>query len=267
MSVNDFARGRVVYGNGSYAPNRGPVSPQGAMGYLQREISKPRKPQFAGASVVGPDGQSDTRSGVAAGMLRNTKGHPKNPKGNKGPKGPKGPKEPQEPQAPPPPQVKINDNGTLDLPFNDNWSNTVLDAYQSMNSELMGITAESQQQGLEYMGASRDLNQQYGSMQRDTLSDAASRGTAFSSGYGMNVAENARQYGNARNDLDTQNSMFGQNTELQRLAIQNAFNEMLRRDIMRQAAEEAADEGHEAPKNPKDKKDKDKKPGKKGGRK
>lgn len=61
---NQYAAGRKIYSNGSYAPTRGQVDPNG---YMQRELRKRQQV----AMQQGNDGQSDRRSGIAADRLRN----------------------------------------------------------------------------------------------------------------------------------------------------------------------------------------------------
>ncbi len=137
VSIQQARTGNRVYNGVSQSPNRGQVSAKGAQGYIQREI---RKKQVAGpVRQVGGDGQSDSRSAVAAQALRR-RGGGKSPKGTKKgsgprpivPKGPKGPKtggprppiggyppgyDPNNPGAggikhPTPPIIKINGDGT-----------------------------------------------------------------------------------------------------------------------------------------------------------
>jgi hypothetical protein len=101
-----------------------------------------------------------------------------------------------------------------------------------MNSQLMDLQFESQDQAMQYARANRDADIEYGDVKRGTLGANAQGGTAFSSQYGTSVGENARAYGNYKNDLLMDNNMFNQRTAYERLAIQNAFNEMLRQDVI-----------------------------------
>lgn len=274
MVFNSFAAGKKVYGNGSYAPTRGRVSAQGAMGYLQREINKPNAPQklFNGVSTFGRDGQSDTRSGVAAGMLANRGGMMKagtGPVRNPGPtpppstedgttnqQGPSnpGPNSPEPnpqpggtgsgnggpvgapPFSPPNPTIEIGADGILQLPYDAEWSQSVLDAMSSMNSQLMDLNFSSQEQAMEYGRANRDADIEYTGVKRGTLGANSQGGTAFSSQYGNAVGQNATAYGNYKNDLLMDNNLFKTRTDYERLAIQNAFNEMLRQDIINRGA-------------------------------
>jgi hypothetical protein len=254
MSVGTYSRGRPVYGSGSYAPNRGHVSPQGALGYMQREMRRPNSP-YQSISRTGRDGQSDTRSGVAANILAR--------KGKDGKKGKKdlkhGGSEPKhpfqnegrpvtgQPGQPQVPVIQINENGTLDLPFDDEWSQALIDSLQTMNTQLLDLSRESQSGALEYLKANRELDSGYESAKRSTLNQNAAAGTAFSSAYGNAVSENARDYNLVKNDLLTGNAQFMSGIDQSRLQIQNAFNEMLRRDILNRAKAESLDEDNEAP--------------------
>lgn len=55
-----FRTGKTVYGNGSYAPNRGTNNPAG---YIKREVNKTGP--LGGVSNFGSTGRSETRSGLA----------------------------------------------------------------------------------------------------------------------------------------------------------------------------------------------------------
>ena len=249
MSMATASTGKTVYGNGSYAPNRGQVSAQGAQGYLQRELAKGRNV----VSPVGRDGMSDQRSGVAATALKRVQPTPQKAAPSNGiiqNEGGKGnttsagnttppsnsapatqtpqPVEPAGPVAPTmPPVVNINDAGTLELPFNYAYSQEVLGALGEYNDQLLGLQLESQQQGAEYAKNKRDAGVGYEGQKVRTLSDNASRGTAFSSGYGVAVGRDANQYTNYLNDLESSNTMQQNSYNMRRSAIVNAFNHML----------------------------------------
>lgn len=257
MSIQQFSRGRAVYGQGSYAPTRGQVSAQGAQGYLKRELGKKGK---AGVSSWGRDGQSDTRSGVAKAALGRkdaaSKGRPQlggirppltGPNTSKGgqvgqPGGPDretgGTRPPIQPGQPggggsaPDPVVEISENGQLKLPYNQQYGESVLGALQDSNSSLLDIQSQQQQQALQYMQANRDVDTQYTGLKRNTLSDNAGRGTAFSSGYGLAVGNDATMYNNTKNDLASQNTQINNTLDLQRAGIYDAFNDTLRQGAL-----------------------------------
>jgi hypothetical protein len=252
-----------VYGGGSFAPNRGAVSAQGAQGYLRREIKKQNTGPFGGVSAVGRDGQSNTRSGVAQNILKRradptpqramgggsgiiagdnkpkppikptTGGGGKDPIGNTGPMNPNGnPTGPSTPVPPPVPTVVVSPTGQLNLPYDQQFSSEVLAALDQYNNELMDLQLDQQQEGLDYTIQRRDADSAYTGTKRSTLASNAARGTAFSSQYGTAVANNAQQYQNKIGDLDTKHSMFGQNNELRRAGILTAFQRMLSQSAM-----------------------------------
>jgi hypothetical protein len=246
LSKGIAARGRPVYGGGTYAPNVGSVSANGAKGYLQRELKKRNR----GASVLGRDGKSDTRSGVAkAALARSAPIKPANNKSwSKAPTSPGiktdtsdptrpitdkpikptgGGKPAPTPPEPTTPTVVVNDTGQLELPFDQQFSSEVLAALEQYNSELLDLQFDQQTTDLAYQQDRRNAGLEYEDLQRSTLSDNAARGTAFSSGYGLATANNARTYQNKMNDLDASYSLFGKDNELRRAGIISAFQRML----------------------------------------
>lgn len=226
---NALAAGRKVYGQGGYAPTRGQVSAQGAKGYIQREVTKNagNRNIYGGVSKTGADGRSDTRSGIAARALNRQIGQQGQPQHNN-PAAPKPPKTPNQPAAPVgPPPIKINKDGILELPYNQEVSQGILDSQQQMNEKLMELQAGQQQQGLAFGQNMRQTDLDYGNLQRATLNDNAGRGTIFSSSYGQALGNDANAYNNQKNDLIAQNSLFNIDTDRQRLGIESAFQNML----------------------------------------
>ncbi len=285
---HQFSAGRKVYDNGSYAPTRGPVSAQGAQGYLKRELknrNQGNQGTYGGVSKVGSDGQSDTRSGVAAQALqRSTKtaagpwkpgtGGAQKSGGvgaspfNPGPKNPKPPgtggvrpptggttgggtgssgggTTPPDPAAPVvPPSVTINAAGQLELPYNEAWTQGLIENMGEFNQQLADMQLEGQQQQLEYSDAKRNSELQYGQIQKQTLNNNAAGGTAFSSMYGQGVVNNANAYNNQVNSLDQANASFQNNMALQRSTIESSFNDQLRKQALEYAKEVALDAGN-----------------------
>jgi hypothetical protein len=248
MSASVYARGRPVYGGGSYAPNQGHVSASGAQGYAQREQRKQNQGPFGGVSRVGNDGKSDTRSGVAAKALASRVGSgPYNPNGgntntdtstsptsnpggaSSNPSNPASPASPAAPAAPapPPPRVVVGPTGQLQLPYDQQFSSEILSALDQYNNELLGLQAGEQSENLDYTRQRRDTETGYTDVKRATLSGNAARGTAYSSQYGTAVGNNARAYQTKINDLDAGHNNFMQNSELRRAGIQSAFQRML----------------------------------------
>lgn len=126
-----------------------------------------------------------------------------------------------------PPQVQVNDQGLLELPYNNDFAMEQYNALNDANSQLLGLKAEGDQQALEYQQGRREADLGYGQMQRSTLNENAARGTAFSSAYGTAAAGNANAYANQVGALDSQNAAFQNNQAMQRAAIQNALNQQL----------------------------------------
>lgn len=263
LSRNVAARGRTVYGNGATGPNTGRVSAQGIQGYVNRETRNNANGNY-GISRTGRDGQSDTRSGLAAQALNRAgqhrpagqqsgsrsqwQGAPHWQPGNQSHSNNSGSSAAAGPAAAPtqastPPEVTVTDTGTLQLPYDDQWGADVIGAMGDYNSQLLDLQHQQQQQALEYMNANRNLGLEYEETKRSTLNGAAAGGTAFSSAYGTAVGRNALNDQNAHNELDTQNSLFNQGITEQRLNIQTMFNDMLRQDALARAANASQDAG------------------------
>lgn len=264
MSIQQFSRGRVAYGSGSYAPTRGQVSAQGAQGYLKRELRKNTK---QGVSSYGGDGMSDTRSGVAAAALRlknkggaswgaTNSGKPQTPNPGRTYELPDesgmGDWRKDQPGGgtpatgggnPETPNVQIGANGQLELPYNANWNSTVLSSLGDYNSQLLDLQTQRQQQALDFMNQNRQADQDYTNLKRDTLSQSAGAGTAFSSGYGLAVGNNANAYNTFKNQLASQNALANNSFDLQQSSIVDNFNNILRQGALGLADETAQNAG------------------------
>jgi hypothetical protein len=255
VSGAGFLRGKPVYGQGSFAPNRGQVSAQGAQGYLQRELNKrgtnnggpSRFAPHPGVSRFGQDGQSDTRSGAAASMLKQGLGNRPGPNDPLEPNRPKDPLNPdsgpKQPGIPPPPTVTINEAGQLELPYTDNWSEQLLTGLRDMNTNLLELQMGQQEQDLEFSKLNREADSLYGTAKATTLNQNAAAGMAFSSQYGTAVGRNATEYNNQKQDLLAQDSLFDQQVNAERMMIQNAFQDMLRTEVLNKAEEDAENAG------------------------
>ncbi len=145
--------------------------------------------------------------------------------------------------TPPVPVVKINENGQLDLPYGSAFGNSMLDYQTQMNSQLQDLQQSQQAQASDYAQKKRDLGQQYTEQQRGTLNQNASRGTAFSSAYGTQVADNATQYNNANNDLNTADAQAQAGYSSARTGIETAFNNYLRQAVLDRGVELAGQAG------------------------
>lgn len=247
MTFNRFAAGKKVYGQGSYAPTKGQVNPQG---YIQREVERRNKQALAnrgGVSRVGNDGQSDTRSGLAARALRDNRGlkaravqgKPVATVRNSGGGNSQRPKTRTQQTsgnpvsttavAPVGPTVNINPTGQLELPYGSEYANQVLDAQMQYDAELLAMQEEEQSNDLAYQSNMRDLDYGYKGQQRNTLNDNAASGTAFSSAYGVGVNEDSRSYMNAKNDMDTSNTNFKTNIKSRRNQASSALHSLIQR--------------------------------------
>jgi len=139
--------------------------------------------------------------------------------------------------------VKINENGQLDLPYGDAFGSSMLDYQTQMNQDLLDLQQSQQAQAADYNQQKRDLTQQYDQAKRGTLNAAASRGQAFSSAYGTQVANNATSFNNANNDLDNANAQAQAGFSANRTGIETAFNNYLRRAVLDRGVELAGQAG------------------------
>lgn len=221
--------GKRVYGGTSQAPNRGQVSAAGAQGYIKREL---RGKARAGVQRrIGGDGQSDNRSAVAAQALaRQKKAGPPRGKDDGRPVVNKGGDKSGPvvgPPKPPTQQVKVNPNGVLELPYDQEFNVEQLAAINDANEQLMGLKVQGDQQALEYGQSKRQSQLAYDSLRGQTLNQNAAQGTAFSSRYGTAVANNATGFANEMGELEQQNANFLQNRGLQMAGIQSSLNAQL----------------------------------------
>jgi hypothetical protein len=264
MNTNKALTGKRVYRMSSHAPTRGTNNPSG---YIKRELRNDNKPERAqriqplkpaepvykkaagnhGVSKVGNDGQSDTRSGLASKMKpppRNITKLPSRPRprvagivkaaGMTG-----GAAMAAHNKA----NIAINNNGRLDLPFDYSASQNALEQQQQANQSLLDLQSQQQQHAQEYLKGLRDAQQGYTGQQRQTLNDNAARGTAFSSGYGVQVGQNATNYNNAVNDLGAQNTQFNNSIEAQRTAVNTGLQDYLRQQALARAVKLDNDAG------------------------
>jgi len=268
MTFNKFAAGRKVYGQGATSPTRGTVDPSG---YIKRELA--RRSMQHGVSRQGSDGQSDTRSGIAHTAIKNNiannAGRPQQNRSS-------GPRQPQggfagnlpsymagqgnrnqqgnnstapvgSPSAGPvgaaPQSVQVNANGVLELPYNSEYANQVLDAQGNFDSEMLNLNYEDQQQDQEYAQFIRQLEQGYTDRQRDTLGNSAGRGMLYSSQYTTGANNDARDYNNSKNDAAAQDTIFNNNITARRNAAQTMLNQIIQRATQGYADSLAANAG------------------------
>lgn len=265
MVFNRLAAGKKVYGNGSYRPTAGAVKPAG---YIAREMRNQARKRSV--SQTGRDGQSDTRSGLAQAAMARAKAVAAPAPAPVAPKpmgmaptsapAPTPPvQRPGEPytettnqsQAPgvrtfasaPPPTIQINPNGTLDLPYDIQASADLLAQKEAANQALLDLQSSEQQQALDFTTNRRDLDIDYEGLRREALNRAGGSGTAFSSGYGVAVGNNARDYNNVLNDLIAGNNSFQQDAAKQRNSIVTNFNDFVRKEALDRAARLAEQAG------------------------
>lgn len=249
--------GSRVYGGTTTSPNMGQVSAKGAQGYLKREMRN--RNQGGVVRPVGNDGKSDSRSGVAQRALNNNlggrpqgasfggikqQGGAKNPLANKQKPQTAQPVGAQSPmESPQPDQVRVNDQGLLELPYSQNMSQGALQALKDSNDELLALQQEEQQMQQQVQQGRRDADIQYGQLKTQTLGNNAAGGTAFSSMYGKAVGDNANAYSNTLADLSKQESDFNQNASARRAAIQNSLSQQLSQYAQDNAVELGDDAG------------------------
>lgn len=253
MFSADTARlGKRVYKGVSKAPNRGTVKPGG---YIQREMRNKAK-----SMVVGGDGMSDTRSGLAQTALRQQiagRKAPPRPLGGVKKKPAAGAKprvrtmitgatSGKAPNLNPPkavPQLNINTNGTLQLPFDYQFSQDALNRTETANAELLDVQKEQQQQALSYAQNLRNASQGYSQQKLGSLNDFSGRGVLFSSGYGQQIGRDATAYNNQVNDLNAENTMLNNQFSDQRTQIQTDLKNFLRQQAGQQGVKLDADAG------------------------
>lgn len=125
------------------------------------------------------------------------------------------------------PNVQVNANGLLELPYDQSYGQGVYDAINETNDTLLGIKTQEDQQGLDYQRSLRDASGAYGQQQRTTLNRVGSRGALFSSQYGTGVVNDATAYANQVGDIEADNTGKILNFNAQRNAATQALNNRL----------------------------------------
>lgn len=257
MNPQQALAGKKVYGQGSFAPTKGRVSANGMQGYLQRSQ------RLGGVRKVGGDGQSDTRSGLAQmAMQRREMAGGKRP--NQSFQAPNNQrlKPPTKPGGGPSlvgggaasataaqssgsnvPQVTVNNNGQLELPYNPAWSQELLQQMGQYNSDLAALQGEQQQEGLAYGQATRQAGEDYTGQKRTTLNTNAGAGTAFSSAYGVQASNDAGNYQNTINEMLAQHDASNTAFDTERTAIINAFKQQMQQSALAYAEQTAQKAG------------------------
>lgn len=221
--------GKRVYNNSSYAPSQGTVNPQG---YIQREINNPNSSDnnqgvYGGVSQTGNDGQSDTRSGLAAQALRRQFNNEDSASSQAS--GQTREQSSYVPTAYNPnlPEVQITPLGQLKIPFNFKYASSVLNEKQKADASLMKLQQDRQNDLRQYLTSYRDSNKNYGIAQLGSLNNAASTGTVFSSGFGKRIADDATTFNNQITGLDMSEADSRNSANSSRASINDAFKSAL----------------------------------------
>jgi hypothetical protein len=131
----------------------------------------------------------------------------------------------------------------LDLPYDIQATSDLLAQKEAANQALLDLQASEQDQALDFTTNRRNMDIDYEGLRREALNRASGRGTAFSSGYGLAVGDNARDYNNMLNDLLAGNNNFKQQAEKQRNGIVTNFNDFIRKEALDRAARMAEQAG------------------------
>lgn len=212
--------GKTIYNNGSYVPNQGTNDPTG---YINRSVRQQgNQGIYGGVSTFGNDGQSDTRSGLAASALQRSI-YAKDPAPIK---------QRQSittPTALPSnlPQVTVSALGELKLPFNFKYAENTLNEKKQADAAILKLQQQRQQELREYMTNLTNAGRDYDDQRLRSLNQAASGGTAFSSAYGKRIGDDATNYNNLLSELQARESESGQQATAQRAAINDAFKSAL----------------------------------------
>jgi len=187
MSTQPF---NTVYGDGSSSATTGTVDP---LGYITRELERRRKMYQGGA-----DGQSDTRSGLAAGPLQNSPvGLPNGQQIDAGAQLPQ-----QVAQVASSPTGALQFPG-LDLPVDLDLTQQRTGYLGQYNQEVANNTTQLQQAAQQKLLQQNQLDQNIPLMFRNLINGFSGRGMAYSSGYGRGVVNTNRDILGAQNDIDT----------------------------------------------------------------
>lgn len=234
MTLPQLLQGRTVYRNSSYAPTRGTNNPAG---YIQRGLNQqqaPSMPQivhggnvgpYGGVSSVGSDGQSDTRSGLAARALNSQLQHQGVGTSVAGQTAIGAPT----PQLniPSAPIADISPIGTIKLPYNFESNQNILAQKKAANEALLKLQQQRQEDAVNYARAIFENKNQFGTLLAQTLNDNAGRGTAFSSGYGKSVGDNYTKFNDLINQLQSNESRSLNNYQTGANQVQSDLNDFL----------------------------------------
>jgi hypothetical protein len=145
--------------------------------------------------------------------------------------------------APAPAPIQVSPDGVLQLPYNSEFYNQVVDGQQAFDNEMMGLNYEDQQQDLEYAQFMRELESGYVDQQRGTLGNSAGRGTLFSTAHSTGVNRDATQYNNTKGDAIAGDALFNTGIANRRNAAQTTLSTLIQRATQGYADSLAVDAG------------------------
>jgi hypothetical protein len=126
-------------------------------------------------------------------------------------------------------------NATGQLSLDPDLMQDTADAEFEYNNNRISLDQAMSDLLMQYQTGQRDLGQQQQTDQRGDLNRFAGRGMAFSSGYGNEVADSARMFGNAFSDLTGQFNSGQNYIGQQRLQNENFLTGARQRIAQRQA--------------------------------
>jgi hypothetical protein len=113
------------------------------------------------------------------------------------------------------------------LPFDPQAASDRLTAQQGLNQALLRVKQGKDQLSEDYTKGVRELETEQPDRYRALLSNFASRGMAYSSGYGNALGKETADYTKARTDLDTANQRGLAAAGLDQSGAQSLFNSQL----------------------------------------
>jgi hypothetical protein len=142
-----------------------------------------------------------------------------------------------------PQAVTINDQGRLELPYSEAWSEQLLASYGQYNQDLADIQAEEQAQAAQYAQDKRNADEGYEVTKRGPENTVGARGTGFSSAHAVAIGGNARNYNNMVSDIETTNTNANTDYANRRTGIITDFQSQMQQDALAYAAEVDDDAG------------------------
>lgn len=232
-------QGKTVYRGSSYAPTRGTNNPTG---YLQRELSKQglvddgnnNNPNgnvglHGGVSTVGSDGNSDTRSGLAANALKTTGAvGTSNGQGNALSSG--------KPQltVPDAPTAQISSIGEIKLPYNFGSTQNILAEQQAAQEALRNIQQSQQDNAINYVRDVAGTQDSFDTTMLGSRNNASGRGTGFSSAYGKAVSTNYGKFSDLMQQLASDHGTKTLRANQDQNSVLSKFDTFLKSEVNKQ---------------------------------